>query len=77
MPDVSQTAAAAATVAVTVPAPEPQPGHAHRIRDAIDHWFVTHIHGSPVSRSVEALNHLRAAIGHLEAEIVKAIKTEI
>ena len=75
MTDVSQTAAVAASVAA--PASEPKPDHSGRIRGAIDRWFATHIHNSPVSRSVEVLNHLRTAIGHLESEIVNAIKTEI
>jgi hypothetical protein len=39
------------------------------IEAAIDRWFNTHIAGSPVARSVEAYNHLRAVLGHLAAEI--------
>jgi hypothetical protein len=53
------------------------PVHAKRFQDAIERWFAAHIHNSPVSRSVEALNHLRTVIGHLETEIVDAIKKEI
>lgn len=51
-----------------------QPG---ALRAAIERWLQDHIANSPVSRSVEALNHLRGSLDHLEAEILAAIIKEI
>jgi hypothetical protein len=46
-------------------------------RSAIDRWFNAHIPGSPVARSVEAYNHLRAVLGHLKTEIDQFFEQEI
>ncbi len=43
------------------------------IEAAIEHWFNTHIVGSPVAKSVEAYNHVRSVLGALSAAIT-AIK---
>lgn len=40
---------------------------------AIARWFDAYIANSPVSRSVEALNHLRSALVALEAEIIQTL----
>jgi hypothetical protein len=63
MPDITEPAAAG-------PAAMPE------IEAAIGRWFNTHIAGSPVARSVDAYNHLRAVLGHLAGEIA-AITKEI
>jgi hypothetical protein len=46
-------------------------------RAAIDRWFNAHIPGSPVARSVDAYNYLRAVMGHLETEIAQFFEKEI
>jgi hypothetical protein len=54
------------------PAPTRTPAEtafAEKIAATIDRWFNTHIAGSPVARSVDAHNHLRAVLGHLSAEL--------
>jgi hypothetical protein len=57
---------------MTEPAQTPPSPHATEIRAIVDAWFNTHIAGSPISRSVEAYNHLRTVLGHLETGIVAA-----
>ncbi len=47
------------------------------VRAIIDSWFNNHIAGSPVARSVEAFNHLRAVLVHLETEIVQFVRKEL
>ncbi len=47
------------------------------VRAIIDRWFNTHIAGSAIARSVDAYNHLRTVLGHLEAEFVQFAKKEL
>jgi hypothetical protein len=53
------------------------PPPAGPIRTAIDGWFNIHIANSPVARSVDAYNHVRAVLPHLEASLVSLIEKEI
>ena len=43
------------------------------IRAAIERWFDAHFPNSPVARSVEAINHLRASLDDLEIEIAATL----
>jgi hypothetical protein len=71
MSDISEPAPVE-PVAEAEPAPAISPA-----RSAIDRWFNAHIPGSPVARSVDAYNHLRAVLGHLESEIARFFEQEI
>jgi hypothetical protein len=71
MSDISDTAPVE-PAAEGAPTPATSPA-----RSAIDRWFNAHIPGSPVARSVDAYNHLRAALGHLETEIAQFFEQEI
>ena len=42
----------------------------------VQRWLQERIANSPVSRSVEAFNHLQAALADLEAEIAPLIETQ-
>ena len=59
-------------VSVAKPA-EPPVDLSATIRGVIDGWFYTHIHGSAVSRSTEAVNHLRKSLEPLAAALVAAL----
>jgi hypothetical protein len=43
----------------------------NRLHDIVQGWLSSNIHGSPVSRSTEAYNHLVAALPALRALIMK------
>ena len=72
MTDIETTAAPAGE-----PTRMPEPEAAPDIQSAIDRWFNDHIAGSPVARSVDAYNHLRAVLGHLGRAIAATLKQEI
>lgn len=44
---------------------------ADRVEELINEWFSEYIHNSPVSRSVEAVNHVRSSLGALRDKLVK------
>ena len=44
------------------------------VAEVVGKWLISHIHGSPVARHTEALNHLNASLPALQAELVKAVK---
>jgi hypothetical protein len=46
------------------------------VRAAIERWFHDNLANSPVSRSVEAINHLRASLDALAAEIATTFTKE-
>ncbi|HLG86253.1 MAG TPA: hypothetical protein VKZ79_03550 [Alphaproteobacteria bacterium] len=46
------------------------------VRAAIERWFHDNFANSPVSRSVEAINHLRASLDALEVEIAATLTKE-
>ena len=59
------------------PAPARTPAEtaiADKIAAAIDRWFNAHIAGSPVARSVDAYNHLRSVLDHLNADLAAIAK---
>lgn len=43
------------------------------IHAAIERWFHAHFPNSPVARSVDAINHLRASLDDLEAEVAATL----
>ncbi|MBP2638378.1 MAG: hypothetical protein H6Q72_4285 [Firmicutes bacterium] len=47
-----------------------------KIQAAIDNWFHTKIHNSPLSQNVEAYNHLQAALGDLKAALMELLPEE-
>ncbi len=51
-------------------APSPAPGPS-AVEAAVMRWFNAHIANSPVSRSVEAVNHLRAVLPDLVSILEK------
>ncbi len=57
-----------AVVAASEPAPAAQPVGPALI---VERWFNAHIANSPVARSVEAINHLRAALPALVAALLQ------
>ena len=44
------------------------------VAEIVGKWIVNHIHGSPVARHTEALNHLTASLPALQTELAKAMK---
>ncbi len=55
-------------------APAPAPAEAAELSGTaivVERWFNAHIANSPVARSVEAINHLRAALPALVAALLQ------
>lgn len=49
-------------------------GLGEKVEAAIEQWMRNHIYNSAVSQSEDAINHVRASLGHLKDEVLKAVE---
>jgi hypothetical protein len=64
-------AIAAIAEAVVAAADAPASAAPHPLHAAIDAWFASHFHNSPISRDSELYNHVHAAVQDLKLRLTK------